>query len=98
MSDEMRTYLVAYDIVDDKRRNHVATLLKHYGERVQYSLFLVEVRPARIITVSSELKGLIDTDTDSVAICDAGLRTQSKKGLHFIGRRGYSDIEIPTVI
>jgi CRISPR-associated protein Cas2 len=98
MSDEMRAYLIAYDITDDKRRNHVATLLKHYGERLQYSLFLIEARPAKIIIVSAELKELIDSDLDSVAICDAGLRTQSKKALHFIGARSYSDSEIPTVI
>ena len=45
MSDEKRSYLVAYDINDDRRRDHVA-----------------------------------------------------KEGMSFLGRRGYSDLTIPTVI
>ncbi|RHL97202.1 CRISPR-associated endonuclease Cas2 [Bifidobacterium pseudocatenulatum] len=36
MSDEKRSYLVAYDINDDRRRDHVAKILRCYGERLQY--------------------------------------------------------------
>lgn len=39
MSDEQRSYLIAYDVKDDRRRSHVAKLLQSYGERMQYSVF-----------------------------------------------------------
>ena len=31
--------VVAYDVVDDKRRQNIAKKLKDYGVRVQYSVF-----------------------------------------------------------
>jgi len=31
--------VVAYDIIDDKRRNRVAKTMEDYGTRVQYSVF-----------------------------------------------------------
>lgn len=33
------TYLVSYDIADDKDRNKVSDILSGYGSRVQYSVF-----------------------------------------------------------
>lgn len=40
MTNQKRGYLVAYDISDDCCRSHVAKILQHYGERLQYSIFL----------------------------------------------------------
>ncbi len=39
----MSTYLVCYDIEDDKERLRVARILLRYGERVQYSVFEVHL-------------------------------------------------------
>ena len=38
MVNQKRGYLVAYDVSDDYRRSHVAKILQHYGERLQYRL------------------------------------------------------------
>jgi CRISPR-associated protein Cas2 len=98
MSAEVRTYLIAYDISDDKRRAHVATTLKHYGKRLQYSLFLLELRPVKLILVAGKIEDLIDAQADSIVICDAGQHSQSKKALQFMGQRTYEDMKIPTVL
>ena len=37
-------YTIAYDIVEDKRRNKIAAILGAYGDRVQYSVFECELK------------------------------------------------------
>lgn len=39
MAEVKRSYLVAYDIIDDRRRSHVSKILSTCGERLQYSVF-----------------------------------------------------------
>jgi CRISPR-associated protein Cas2 len=36
-------FLVAYDIADDNRRSHIAQILLDYGQRVQESVFCLEI-------------------------------------------------------
>lgn len=68
-----RRYLVAYDIGDDRRRTRVAKCLGMYGDRVQYSVFVVDCRPARLIRLRTELRRLLELDADSVLLCDLGV-------------------------
>ena len=98
MSDEKRSYLVAYDINDDRRRNRVAKILQGYGERLQYSVFLLRVRPSKMLHVQELIEYEIDGMDDSVVVCFLGTVPQAKEGMNFLGRRGYTDLDIPTVI
>ena len=98
MSDEKRSYLVTYDINDDKRRDHVAKILRRYGERLQYSVFLLRIRPAKMLVVQNLIEVEIDDSTDSVVVWFLGKEEQAREGMSFLGRRGYSDLTIPTVI
>ena len=66
MSDEKRSYLVTYDINDDRRRDHVAKILRRYGERLQYSVFLLRIRPAKMLVVQNLIEVEIDDSTDSL--------------------------------
>jgi CRISPR-associated protein Cas2 len=63
---------VAYDISDDPRRTRIAKCLEGYGDRVQYSVFVVDVRPARLVRLRTKLEALIDPVTDSILLCDLG--------------------------
>lgn len=71
-TDSAHRFLVAYDVVHDPRRNRVAKTLESYGDRVQYSVFLVDVKPARMVRLRTALRRTIDMETDSVLICDLG--------------------------
>ncbi len=98
MSDQKRGYLVAYDINDDCRRNHVAKILQRCGERLQYSVFLLRVRPSKMLDVRMRIEGEIDSETDSVVFCAMGTIEQTEQGMDFLGRRNYADLEIPSII
>lgn len=68
----IRSYVVAYDIADDKRRMRIADLLLGYGDRIQYSVFLVQCRPPKIVRLKQDLAKHADFKVDSVMICDLG--------------------------
>ncbi len=74
MSESVRRMIVAYDIVDDRRRDRVAVALQEWGQRVQYSVFAVDGRPASFVRLRAALAGLIDTDVDTIMFCDLGPR------------------------
>lgn len=86
-SEPARRYLIAYDISDDPRRARIAKRLQTYGDRVQYSVFVVDVRPARLVRLRSEIESLIETDEDSVLLCDLGpVRSMDRRRFEFLGR------------
>jgi CRISPR-associated protein Cas2 len=88
MSEPIRRLLVAYDISDDRRRDRLAVLLQSYGERVQYSVFLVDGRPASFVRLRHAVATLIDRDVDSVMFVDLGPRDRAKsERISFLGRR-----------
>lgn len=98
MPDYKKSYLIAYDIVDDNRRSHVAKALQSYGERLQYSVFLLEVRPAQMIRVRQQLESEMDPQDDSIIVCPLGNSARAAQEIQFLGRHSYEDVAIPTVI
>jgi CRISPR-associated protein Cas2 len=58
--DDVRRYLIAYDISDDVRRTKVAKKLESFGDRVQYSVFIVDARPAKLLRLRAQLTDMID--------------------------------------
>ena len=86
--DAARRYLVAYDIADDRRRLRVSTKLSSHGDRVQYSVFVVDGRPAKLVRLRAVLARLIDAGLDSVLICDLGpVSVDLDRRFEVIGRR-----------
>lgn len=70
---DARRYLFAYDIPCDRRRSRVAKQLQEYGDRVQYSVFVIDSARVGVSALEAELQELINRDEDSVLICDLGL-------------------------
>lgn len=86
--EEPRRYLIAYDVPDDARRERLARTLSTYGDRVQYSVFVVDVRPARLVRLRAKLERLIGPDEDSVLLCDLGpLHRVGDGRFEFLGRQ-----------
>jgi CRISPR-associated protein Cas2 len=86
--DNARRYLVAYDIPSDQRRARIAKMLGSYGDRVQYSVFVVDVKPARLVRLRSDLRGLLCAEEDSILLCSLGPVADADDGrFEFLGRR-----------
>ncbi|QOL32868.1 CRISPR-associated endonuclease Cas2 [Bifidobacterium eulemuris] len=98
MTSLKQSYLVAYDIAEDYRRNRVAKILQTCGERLQYSVFLLEVRPTKMLRVRQQLESEMDQRLDSIIVCPLGASSQASQEMLFLGRRTYEDIATPTVI
>lgn len=82
-----RRWLIAYDVVQDPRRTRIAHLLEAHGDRVQYSVFVVDLRPARLVRLRSDLARMIDA-TDSILVVDLGLvASLTPARFSYIGRQ-----------
>jgi CRISPR-associated protein Cas2 len=88
VSEQLRRLLVAYDVANDRRRDRLAVLLQEHGERVQFSVFVVEGRPAAFVRLRGAAEALIDLAEDTVLFVDLGPRTRARdKQMTWVGRR-----------
>jgi len=82
-----RRWLIAYDIGQDDRRGRVARLLEAHGDRVQYSVFVVDLRPARLVRLRVSLAALI-ADSDSLLVVDLGpIANLTDQRFSYLGRQ-----------
>lgn len=77
---------MAYDIASDARRTRVAKTLESYGDRLQYSVFLVTIKPARMLRLRAMVTSQIVLAADSLLVCDLGPVSGARSGkLDYIG-------------
>lgn len=76
-----RWYAVVYDIPDDRRRERLAQWLEGWGQRVQKSVFELELRPGEFQRMVRGISERIDREADSVRI-------------YHLGERGFRLIEV----
>jgi CRISPR-associated protein Cas2 len=60
------TFVVAYDISEDRRRSRVAASVEQWGDRVQKSVFVVTLDTDQLADLLARVTEMIDTSTDSV--------------------------------
>lgn len=81
--------LAVYDIVDNKRRNRVASILKDYGVRVQKSKFEIDPSSAGFRELQRRMAEVIEPSEDGVKyipLCDS-----CRSRIEFIGQGFYVD-------
>lgn len=99
MSEDVHRLLVAYDIAQDARRDRVAVTLQGQGERIQYSVFVVDGRPAEFVRLRLQLKALIDERVDRVLFCDLGHRDHAaRRAMTYLGRPPILTGDAPALI
>jgi len=64
---ERAFYVLAYDIVADKRRAKVARLLESIGDRVQASVFEAYLTPAELDKLFGKVGKLLNAQEDCLA-------------------------------
>jgi CRISPR-associated protein Cas2 len=58
--------VISYDISDDRRRTKIHTILKSYGQWMQYSVFECDLTEVQYAKLRSRLSKLIKPDEDSI--------------------------------
>ena len=89
MRRDARRALIAYDIPDDGRRVRIAKALEAYGDRVQYSVFLIDIGPVKLARLGRKLESLM-TEGDSILVCDLGPIDVGESRVTFLGRRRWT--------
>ena len=69
--------LITYDVetvtpAGKKRLRQVAKVCTDYGQRVQNSVFEMNIDPATLVVVKSKINDIIDAEKDSIRIYNLG--------------------------
>ncbi len=60
--------IIAYDVVDDRRRYRLSKALSRYGERIQYSVFELSIALKDLYNLVDDMKGLMDNEHDRLLV------------------------------
>ncbi|MCS7091608.1 MAG: CRISPR-associated endonuclease Cas2 [Verrucomicrobiota bacterium] len=66
------TYLVCYDICEDKRLRQVFKVCKDYGNHLQYSVFECDLNPIERAELEAALSAIINHTEDQVLFVSLG--------------------------
>ncbi len=92
------SYLVCYDISDDKRLRKVFQCLRAWGDHLQYSVFECQLSPSDLVKVRAELKALIHHDEDQVLfVCLGPSEGRGERVITSLGKP-YTRIDAPCFI
>lgn len=93
--------LVSYDIghTDERagarRLRHIANACQDFGQRVQFSVFEIEVDNAQWISLKARLANIIDAERDSLRFYYLGNNWESK--VEHIGAKPALDLNAPLI-
>jgi CRISPR-associated protein Cas2 len=91
------TYLVCYDICEQKRWRKIYKAMKGYGEWLQLSVFQCRLNKINALQMTALLSDLIDSSEDHVMIIDLGPAESVEIRVESIGKR-FNPIERKPVI
>jgi CRISPR-associated protein Cas2 len=66
------SYVVTYDISDDKRLRQVFKTMRDYGDHLQFSVFECQLTATDLVKLRAELAKIINHDEDQVLFVDLG--------------------------
>ncbi len=66
------SYLVCYDICEDKRLRKVFQVMRGYGDHLQYSVFECQLTAMDLVRLKRELSAIIHHVEDQVLFVDLG--------------------------
>lgn len=93
--------LVTYDVATSspggaRRLRHVARACQDFGQRVQFSVFEIEVTPAQWAGLKARLEGLIDPTKDSLRYYSLGANWQRR--VEHVGAKPSLDLNGPLIL
>jgi CRISPR-associated protein Cas2 len=93
--------LVTYDVNTaegggTRRLRQVAKACRDFGQRVQYSVFEIEVDPAQWTLLKSRLESIIDRERDSLRFYYLGANWQRR--VEHVGAKPAADLNGPLIV
>jgi len=93
--------LVTYDVRTSdpggaKRLRRIAKACRDFGQRVQFSVFEIEVDPAQWAKLKARLEEIIDPKADSLRYYHLGAK--GKRRVEHVGAKPATDLEGPLII
>lgn len=92
------TFLVSYDICDDRRLRKVFNTMRNYGDHLQYSVFECQLTPIDLARCQHELNQIIHHTQDQVLFVDLGPTTgRGERVITALGQP-YTPINAPCIV
>ena len=92
------SYLVAYDISNDKRLRQVFQIMRNYGDHLQFSVFECQLTTLDLANLRIELGGVIHHDQDQVLFINLGpAEGRGDRVITALGRP-YTRVDSPCII
>ncbi|HVN63163.1 MAG TPA: CRISPR-associated endonuclease Cas2 [Candidatus Binataceae bacterium] len=92
------TYLVCYDICEDKRLRKVFKTMRDFGDHLQYSIFECQFTAADLVRCRHALSEIIDHRDDQVLFVDLGpVEGRGDRVITALGK-AYSPIDSPCIV
>ena len=66
------TYLVCYDVCDEKRLRRAFKVCRNFGDHLQYSIFECDLNPSEKVQLQDALGRIINHDEDQVLFVALG--------------------------
>jgi CRISPR-associated protein Cas2 len=92
------SYLVCYDICDDKRLRKVFQVMRGYGDHLQYSVFECQLKDSDLAKLRAELAGIIHHTEDQVLfVCIGPSDGRGDRVITALGKP-YTSFDAPCII
>jgi CRISPR-associated protein Cas2 len=93
--------LVTYDVntttpAGHRRLRRLAQACQDFGQRVQFSVFEIEVDPSRWVTLKARLEGTIDVSVDSLRYYHLGANWTRR--VEHVGAKPAADLGGPLIV
>jgi CRISPR-associated protein Cas2 len=95
----MRTsFLVCYDIADDKRLRRVFKAMRNYGDHLQFSVFECQLSPVDMVRCRAELGEIIHHTEDQVLFVNLGpAEGRGDRVITALGKP-YTQVDAPCIV
>lgn len=95
----MRTsYLVCYDICDEKRLRKVFQAMRNYGDHLQYSVFECQFTAMDLVRCRTELAAIIQQNEDQVLFVNLGpAEGRGDRVITALGKP-YTNVDAPCIV
>lgn len=92
------TYLVCYDIADEKRLRRVFKVMRGYGDHLQYSVFECQLTAMDLVKLRAELAAIIHHTEDQVLFVLLGpAEGRGERVITALGKP-YTAVDAPCIV